>query len=168
MWGRLCSGGMAGDSVSFRGWDDDRRGEPPNDGMRLCSFLPGEWKATPRISALTRRVKSARWDARLDVVEADQRLRLRKVSLRPPALLERECPRLCLESLSLTESGILGAGRGSLNGSRRKGAASCGEPGSTTILAGGNSDEERGGLPGARDEARGGFGGKVEYGAGGA
>jgi hypothetical protein len=72
------------------------------------------------ISALTRRVKSARFDARLDVVDADQRFRLRSVSLRPPALLDREWPLLCLESSSLGGwSGILGAGRGSLKGSRR-------------------------------------------------
>lgn len=31
------------------------------------------------------------FEARLDAVEMDQRLRFRKPSLRPPRLLEREC-----------------------------------------------------------------------------
>ena len=102
-------------------------------------------------------------DARLEVVEADQRLRLRRVSLRPPALLDRECPLLCFEPPSRAKSGILGTGRGSLNGSRSSGASAWGVPGSTTILAGGKSDEVRGGLWAARDELRGGLEGKVEY-----
>jgi hypothetical protein len=166
MRGRLWSGGMAvaaGGSGRVLDWVDDR-GEPPDvDGRRLCSFLPGdELRATPRISALTRRVKSARWDARLDVVEADQRLRLRRVSLRPPALLDRECPLLCLGSPSLAESGIGGGGRGSLKVSRRRGSGACGEAGSTTIRAGGRSDDVRGGLLAARDEDRGGLEGRVE------
>lgn len=39
------------------------------------------------------------FEARLDAVEMDQRLRFRKPSLRPPKLLERECvfePRRCV------------------------------------------------------------------------
>lgn len=36
-------------------------------------------------------VEGVALDARLDVVEMDQRLRFRKPSLRPPRLLEREC-----------------------------------------------------------------------------
>lgn len=59
------------------------------DGLLLCNFLPGEPKA-PATSALTRRVKLVRFEARLEEVETDQRLRLRKPSLRPPALLDRE------------------------------------------------------------------------------
>lgn len=161
--GRLCSGGIApatGDSARFLTWGDDRGDAPDVDGLRRCSFFPGELfnATTPRISALTRRVKSARWDARLEVVDDDQRLRLRRVSLRPPALLDRECVFLCLESPSLAESGTLGAGRGSLNQSLRSTrAVACDEPWSTTIFAGGSSDEVRGGLLAASDEDRGGF-----------
>lgn len=39
------------------------------------------------------------FEARLDAVEMDQRLRFRNPSLRPPKLLERECvfePRRCV------------------------------------------------------------------------
>lgn len=108
---------------------------------------------------LTRRVKAARLDALLEAVEADQRLRLRRLSLRPP-LLDREWPLLCDGSTSLVEPGIFGAGRGSLKGSRRRGRG-CAAFGSVAvaIVAGGRSDEVRGGLAeGARDVDRGGLG----------
>lgn len=44
-------------------------------------------------SMLTRRdfVTGVAFEARLDAVETDQRLRLRKPSLRPPRLLDLEC-----------------------------------------------------------------------------
>lgn len=114
------------------------------------------------MSALTRRVKSARLDARLEAVEADQRFKFRKVSLKPPVLLDRECPLLYRES-PLAKSGILGAGRGSLNGSRSSSApAPYGATGSAVILAAGSSDEVRGGLPVANEEDRGGFEGIKE------
>lgn len=56
----------------------------------------------PKTSALTRRVKLVKLEARLDVVDADQRLRLRKPSLRPPELLDREWPFQREGSSSLT------------------------------------------------------------------
>lgn len=65
----------------------------------MVSFL-GEFPCTtpPIISTLVRRLLREEageafwgfaWEVRLDVLEADQRLRLRKPSLRPPALFAR-------------------------------------------------------------------------------
>lgn len=176
MCGKLCSGGMGdgprtGESLRILGWGTDR-GEPLDvDGLLLCKILPGEPNAAPRISVLTRRVKPAMLEARLEAVEADQRLRLRRVSLRPPELLDREWPLLCLDSGSLAGSGTFGAGRGSTKGSRRTGRDCSGGGGgggngggavwSAAMGAGGRSEDERGGLLlAAKEDDRGGLGGK--------
>jgi hypothetical protein len=163
----MGAGAAGGDSARDLDGRDDGGDPLEVDGLRLCSFLPGELKTGPNASALTPRAKPVvALEARLDVVEADQRLRFRRVSLKPPRLLEREWPRLCLESTSLAESGILGAGLGLLNRSVSSGAAACGAAGSPAILAGGKRDAVRWELAApARDDDRGGFGRKAVGGA---
>lgn len=65
----------------------------------------------PATSTLTRRLEAdvfflwpGTGEARLDAVEADQRLRLRKLSVNPPALLDREGRRSGGGSGSVIES----------------------------------------------------------------
>jgi hypothetical protein len=77
-------------------------------------------------------------EALLDVVEADQRLRLRKLSLKPPALLDREGRRSGGGSRSFTES--IGC---ALKGFWNIGGVDP-EPASGDTLGGGKSDEVRG------------------------
>ena len=111
---------------------------------------------------LEKRLVEAAFDARLDEVEMDHRLRFRKPSLRPPRLLDREC---ALEGrrpvfLGETES----SNSGSLTGSEELEAKAGGGGGtgagafengswragcflalsSAVILGGGSSDELRG------------------------
>jgi hypothetical protein len=146
IWGRLWSGGIA-DADSCRIlvplWE---RGElPDREGWRcFCNFL-GEWYTDPMTSTLMRRLEVEvffLWfgagEARLDAVEADQRFRLRKLSLKPPALLDREGRRCGGRSTSFSES----IGR-ALNGSWKIGGV-CPKPESDVIFGGGRREEVRG------------------------
>jgi len=140
--GRLRGGGNDDVLLAGEGLRRPDRGLERGELLEVEGLFLWEWKAPLKMSALRRREKLARPDARLEAVEADQRLRLRRLSFRPVPLLDRERPLLC----SLAESGTLGAGRGSLNGSRRSGGASIRVGSPTTIRAGGKRDAVRGGL----------------------
>lgn len=92
MGGNVSKGGIgAGTGESLRGRLAVRVAPERGDSSAVDGLLFP--KAPPRNSVLTRLVKPAKFDARLDAVDADHRLRLRNPSL-SPALLDREWPLL--------------------------------------------------------------------------
>jgi hypothetical protein len=165
MCGRVCRGGTD-ETDSWRtrvaAWE---RGDSLDreDCWCFCSFL-GELWTKPKMPRLARRLELEvflLWpgpgEAPLDAVEADQRLRLRKLSLKPPALLDRDEGRRGGRGSRSCSDWVVCALKGSWKVGRvfpdpESGWASDWVPGA--ILGGGRREEVRGrwddvGFPGA-------------------
>lgn len=87
MRGRASSGG-----IGARGGDGLWGGWPASGREESLDAECRDFPKAPAMTSALRRVKLVKLEARLEVVDADQRLRLRRPSLRAPELLEREWP----------------------------------------------------------------------------